>query len=384
MHWWVKLYEEGDEDALTPKRPGRSSGGGRLQGWQAAAIVNIITDRCPDQLKLPFALWTREAVRELIKLNYNIDYSLNMINSRTSVHWWVKLYEEGDEDALTPKRPGRSSGGGRLQGWQAAAIVNIITDRCPDQLKLPFALWTREAVRELIKLNYNIDYSLNMIGRMLHRWGFTPRKPITRAYERDDEQIRHWLQHEYPALRRRAKRENAEIYWEDETGLRSDHVAGRSYSPRGKAPVIRNTGKRFGCNIASAVNNMGKLRFMVFKGGFTQVTMIELLTRLVRDAKRKIIVIADGHPVHKGKRVRQWLTDHASECELVLLPGYAPELNPDELLNQDLKSNVFSMGRPRTQSDLIQQTRSHLRATQNRPDIVRGYFEEPHVNYAAN
>jgi transposase len=135
--------------------------------------------------------------------------------SRTSVHAWINLYREHGKEGLTPKRPGRAKGGGRLKGWQAAAIVNIVKDRCPDQLKLPFALWTREAVRDLIVRKYNIHYSLVMTGRLLRRWGFTPQKPVRRAYERDDEAIRHWLRYEYPALRRRAKRENAEIYWED-------------------------------------------------------------------------------------------------------------------------------------------------------------------------
>ncbi len=303
--------------------------------------------------------------------------------SRTSVHCWVDLYERYGEDGLTPKHPGRPKGGGRLKGWQAATIVNIIKDHCPDQLKMPFALWTREAVRDLIRMRFGIRYSLGMVGRLLRRWGFTPQKPVTRAYERNDERIRHWLDHEYPALRRRAKRENAEIYWEDEAGLRSDHLAGRSYSPRGQTPVIGSTGKRFGCNFISAVNNLGKMRFRVFRGSFTQSVMIDFLDRLIRDAKRKVIVIADGHPAHKGRRVKQWLTAHAAQCELVLLPGYAPELNPDELLNQDLKSNVFSSGRPRTRDELIGQTRSYLRATQKRPDIVRAYFQEAHVNYAA-
>jgi len=303
--------------------------------------------------------------------------------SRTSVHLWVDLYETYGEGGLTPKRPGRPKGGGQLKGWQAATIVNIIKDHCPEQLKMPFALWTRAAVRDLIQMRYGIRYSLGMVGRLLRRWGFTPQKPVTLAYERNDRSIRRWLKHKYPALRKRAKGENAEIYWEDETGLRSDHVAGRSYSPRGRTPVIHSTGKRFGCNIISAVNNLGKMRFRVFKGSFTQSVMIDFLDRLVRDAKRKVIVIADGHPAHKSKRVKQWLKEHASQCELVLLPGYAPELNPDELLNQDLKSNVFSHGRPHTRTDLIEQTRCYLRGTQKRPDIVRGYFQEAHVSYAA-
>lgn len=303
--------------------------------------------------------------------------------SRTSVHAWIDLYHENGSDGLTPKRPGRPKGGGRLAGWQAATIVNIIKDHCPDQLKMPFALWTREAVRDWIEMRFGIRYSLGMVGRRLRRWGFTPQRPVTRAYERDDERIRDGLQREYPALRRRAQREKAELYWEDETGLRSDPLTGRSYSPRGKTPVIRNTGKRFGCNIVSAVNNSGKMRFRVFKGNFTQWVMIDFLKRLIRDAQCKIIVIADGHPAHRGRRLQQWLEAHASQCELILLPGYAPELNPDELLNQDLKSNVFSSGRPHTRDELVSQTRSYLRATQKRPDIVRAYFQEAHVNYAA-
>ena len=304
--------------------------------------------------------------------------------SRTSVHAWVDLYESQGEPGLTPKRPGRAKGGGRLKGWQAAIIVRMIRDHCPDQLKMPFALWTREAVRDLIHRKFGIRYALSTMGGLLRRWGFTPQKPVRRAYERNDERIRYWLDREYPALRRRAKREKAEIYREDETGLRSDHAAGRSYSPRGETPVIRSTGNRFGCNMISAVNNLGKLRFRVFQGGFNQSVMIDFLARLVRDAQRKVIVIADGHPAHKGRRLKEWLTAHASRCELALLPGYAPELNPDELLNQDLKSNVFSRGRPRTKDELIAQTRSYLTATQKRPDIVRAYFQEAHVHYAAD
>lgn len=303
--------------------------------------------------------------------------------SRTSVHAWVDLYEAEGEEALTPKRPGRPRGGGRLRGWQAATVVNIIKDNCPDQMKLPFALWTREAVQSLLARRFGIHYCLTMVGRLLRRWGFTPQKPVTRAYERCDERIQRWLNEEYPALHRRAKREKAEIYWEDETGLRSDHIAGRSYAPRGRTPEIPSTGQRFGCNVISAVNNSGRMRFRVFHGSFNQSVMIDFLERLTRDAGRKVIIIADGHPAHKGRKVKEWLRRHEDECELVLLPGYAPELNPDELLNQDLKSNVFRCGRPRDRQELAGQTRSYLRGTQKRPDIVRSYFEEPHVNYAA-
>jgi len=303
--------------------------------------------------------------------------------SRTSVHAWVDLYREQGEEGLIPKRPGRRKGGGYLKGWQAGMIVNIIKDRTPDQLRLPFALWTREAVRDLIEQKFGIRYALRSVGDLLERWGFTAQKPQRRAYERDGEQIRRWLEEEYPKLRRRAKRENAEIYWEDETGLRSDHFVGRSYAPRGQTPTVRTTGRRFSCNIISAVSNKGTLRFRVFEGGFNQNVLIDFLARLVRDARRKVIVIADGHPAHKGRKLRRWLEKHREECELVFLPPYAPELNPDEVLNQDLKANVFAAGRPATRNQLLRRTRSRLASTQKRPDVVRSFFEETHVAYAA-
>jgi len=303
--------------------------------------------------------------------------------SRTSVHEWMKLYRAYGEDGLVPKRPGRSKGGGYLQGWQAGVIVNIIKDRTPDQLKMPFALWTREAVRDLIYEKFGIWYAVRSVGDLLARWGFTAQKPQKRAYERDDERVRQWLETDYPRLRERAKREGAEIYWEDETGLRSDHFVGRSYAPRGQTPTVESTGKRFGCNIISAVSNKGTLRFRVFEGSFTQEVMIDFLARLVRDAERKVIVIADGHPVHRGKKLNRWLEKHQDECELVLLPPYAPELNPDEVLNQDLKANVFSAARPATKAQMIHQTRSYLASTQKRPDVVQSFFHETHVAYAA-
>jgi transposase len=302
--------------------------------------------------------------------------------SRTSVFNWCKLYRNGGEDALTPKRPGRPKGGGQLSPKQAAKIRAMIRDRTPDQLKFPFALWTREAVRELIKKLFGVDYSLNMVGVLLADWGFTPQKPVVRSLERNDEAIRKWLEVDYPKIKKRAKREKAEIYWEDETGLRSDHQTGRTYSPAGKTPIIRGTGKRFSCNIISAINNRGRMRFQVFKGGFNQLKMIDFLERLIRYAGHKVIVIADGHPAHRGRKLKSWLEQRPSQIELITLPGYAPKLNPDEMLNQDLKRGVFKTRRPHTQGEMISQTRTFLRATQKQVERVRSYFREAHVAYA--
>jgi transposase len=261
--------------------------------------------------------------------------------------------------------------------------VRLITDRCPDQLKLPFALWTREAVRDLIVRRFGIRLSVWTVGRYLNRWGFTPQKPLRRAYERDPQAVQHWLTQEYPAIRTYARRQGATIYWGDEMGMRSDHQAGTSYGRRGETPVIPGTGQRFRCNLISAITNRGKLAFMVFDEKFTAFIFILFLKRLIRHAGRKVFLIVDEHPVHVSGRVKRWLARHRRQICLFFLPGYSPDLNPDELLNQDVKSNAVGRRRPRNKREMVGNVRSYLWSTQHRPRKVRAYFQHPKVLYAA-
>lgn len=302
--------------------------------------------------------------------------------SKTAVYNWVTKYRSGGKRALKSKprgRPRRS----RLQGWQAATTVKLITDRCPDQLKLPFALWTRDAVRELLAERFEVDVSVWTVGRLLRKWGFTPQKPLRRAYERNPVAVQRWLDEEYPAIRRTAKREKATIHWGDEMGLRSDHQTGTSYGRKGHTPIIPGTGQRFRCNMISTITNRGQLAFMVFKKRFTADVMIEFMRRLIRQSPQKAFLIVDGHPVHRSRKVTRWIEKHHKQIRLFRLPGYSPELNPDELLNQDVKSNALGRQRPRDQQEMIGQVRSYLRSTQRQPDIVKRYFEEENVAYAA-
>ena len=302
--------------------------------------------------------------------------------SRTSVHHWVDQFQNRGARGLTSKPRGRPRGL-CLKGHQAATIVRLISDRCPDQLKLPFALWTREAVGQLIRERYGVQLSVSTVGRYLRRWGFTPQKPLRRAYERDPAKVKKWLDEEYPAIRRQAKREKAEILWGDEMGLRSDHQTGTSYGRRGKTPTIPGTGQRFSCNMISTVTNQGRLTFMVFKKRFTTDVMLQFLRRLVRQAKRKVFLIVDGHPVHRSRKVKRWVEEHKQQIRLVQLPGYSPDLNPDELLNQDVKSNALGRRRPSNQTEMISDVRSYLRSTQRQPVVVKNYFLHETVQYAA-
>jgi transposase len=302
--------------------------------------------------------------------------------TRHAVGKWVKMFRLKGEEALEAKRRGRPKGG-LLLSWQAAQIAKTVVDHNPEQLRLPFYLWTREAVAQLIEQRFGIRLSVWTVGRYLSRWGFTPQKPARRAYEQNPEAIRCWLEEDYPAIQRQAKKEKALIFWGDETGLRSDHVAGRSYGRCGQTPVIPGTGKRFGCNMISAITNQGKLNFMVFKDSFNTEVFLEFLRRLLRQIQRKIFLIVDSHPVHRGIKVRKWVEKHRRQIRLSYLPGYSPELNPDELLNQDIKSNAVGRRRAKNQEELVANARSFLQSHQKQPHIIRQYFQGEHVRYAA-
>jgi transposase len=302
--------------------------------------------------------------------------------SRQAVYQWIARYER-DGAAGLAARPRGKPPAPKLSAAQAGPIRRLIIDRCPEQLKLPFYLWTREAVQQLIRARTGVEVSIWTVGRYLKRWGFTPQKPARRALEQDPVAVRRWLREEYPAIAAAAKRENAEIYWEDEMGLRSDHAAGRSFAPRGRTPVIVMTGQRFGCNVISAITNRGRLNFRVFRGRFVTKVDLDFLKRLVKQAPRKPFVIADGHPVHQSAAVKRWLEQNAEHIRHFLLPAYSPQLNPDEYLNQDVKSNAVGRRRATNAAELIDNVRGYLAGTQRSPQIVQNYFHAESVRYAA-
>ena len=299
------------------------------------------------------------------------------------VSQWMKAYRQGGEAALNKRKKGPAKGtGSRLSPAQAAMIRKLVVDKCPEQLKLPFYLWTREAVQELIFRKCLIRVAIRTVGNYLREWGFTVQKPVRRAYEQNRTAVERWLTEEYPAIQRRAKAEKALIYWGDEMGVRSDDQVGRSYGLRGQTPVISGTGQRFGCNMISAVTNQGHLCFQVFDGSFNVKVFLGFLKRLVKQANRKVVLIVDGHPVHRAKLVQAWREANIDEIEIVYLPGYSPELNPDEMLNQDVKHSALRQRRPKNVIALKADVRAYLFSTQKRPDVIRNYFEERHVQYA--
>jgi transposase len=304
--------------------------------------------------------------------------------TRQAVGKWMKAYRTGGDASLAVRKRGPKTPQAKLTGWQAATISNTIRDRHPDQLKLPFYLWTSDAVCMLIYRKFRIKLSSRSVRRYLKRWNYTPQKPKRLAYERNPEAVTRWLLEEYPEIRRRAYKEKARIYWGDAMGVRSDHQAGRSYSPRGTTPTILGSGKRFSINMFSAITNRGNLAFMVFKSRFTAPVFLRFLRRLLKEfPRRKIFIIVDRHPVHRSKKVRDWLAKHSERIEMFFLPGYSPELNPDEMLNQDVKSNAVGRRRPHNRSQMMGTVRRYVAKRRGSPDLVRKYFHKDSVRYAA-
>jgi len=238
-------------------------------------------------------------------------------------------------------------------------------------------------VRDLIAQRCFVQVSVRTAGRYLKRWGFTPQKPLRRAYERNPAAVKRWKEQEYPAIVKQAKAENAEIHWGAQLGARSDHQAGRSYGRRGQTPVIPGTGQRFSANLMSSITNRGHLCFVVFKGQFNAEVFLFFCRRLLRQRRRKVFLILDGHPVHRSATARAWLEANRRRIRVFFLPGYSPELNPDEYLNNDVKTNAVGRQRAATQPELISNLEQYLRDTQRRPNIVKKYFHAEPVQYAA-
>jgi transposase len=287
-------------------------------------------------------------------------------------------------EAIRHKKRGRRKGDCRtLSQGQEREIQKAIKDRCPDQMKLPFALWTRMAVQQLIEQLYAIHMPIRTVGEYLKRWGFTPQKPLTKAYEKNPKAVKKWLDEEYPAIAERANIEKAEIHWGDETGLQNNANYNRSYSPAGQTPTINLPAKRESISMISTVTNRGKVRFMLYEDAMNADTLIKFMTRLIRDSRKKVFLILDNLRTHHSKSVKEWLDKHHDEIELFFLPAYSPELNPDEYLNRDLKLNVHNGKPARTKTHLKKKTISHLRKIQKLPKRVKKYFKNPSVNYAA-
>ena len=296
---------------------------------------------------------------------------------------WQRYKKQGPESLVKGKR-GRRQGEQRdLTPEQEAEIKKLMIDKAPNQLKLSYALWTRDAVKLLIQQRFKYEMPIRTVGEYLKRWGFTPQKPAKWAKEQSTPAVAHWLLTTYPAIAAKAKREKAEIHWGDETGLQTGANVEKGYSLKGKTPVIRQTAKRERINMISSVTNQGQVRFMFYRDNMNSKRLIEFMRRLTKDAGRKVFLILDNLKVHHSKIVKAWLEKHREKIEVFYLPSYSPELNPDEYLNNSLKGRVHSGERAQNANQLESKARKHMRTLQNDRLKTKKFFKHPCITYAA-
>tara|TARA_Y100000031_G_C8179495_1_gene365732 strand:- start:134 stop:1168 length:1035 start_codon:yes stop_codon:yes gene_type:complete len=325
----------------------------------------------------------KQAIRLIKAGNAQQEVAENLGVHFNTVWGWWKSYKKAGNKSLHVNKRGLKYGQGRLLTVeQEKEIQRIIIDKTPDQLKLPFVLWDRKAIKKLIKRQFGVNVAIRTIGDYLKRWNFSPQRPIKRAYEQQPKAVQHWLEEVYPEIQKKAKLEDAEIHWGDETGFRSDHHYGRGYAPKGKTPVVRLSAKRVSTNVISSITNQGKVRFMIYSKSMNAKVLIKFLRRLIKTSNRKILLILDNLRVHHANLVREWLVGKEKELEIIFLPSYSPELNPDEYLNNDIKQGIHSKTLFRDETSLKKGVLSYMRMLQKMPKRVMNYFKHPKIAYA--
>jgi transposase len=330
---------------------------------------------------------TREKIRiravKLVEQGHSPEQVIKALGfHRSCIYEWLAKYREGGTSALETKPlAGRPK---KIDGRQMKKIYDIVTMKNPLQLKFELALWTRDMVRDLIRDKFGVRLSLVSVGRMLKKMGLSPQKPLHRAYQQDPELVQQWIENEFPKIKKMARKARADIYFGDEASVRSDYHSGTTWALKGQTPVVQTTGARFSVNMISAISPSGKLRFMTIDGLFNAVKFIEFLKRLIHNAKKPVFLVVDGHPTHKAKKVRQFIESTNGKLRLFVLPPYSPELNPDELVWNNLKNQRVGRKRIVGPDDLKCKIISSLRSLQKMPRKIKGFFRQKHVRYILN
>jgi transposase len=301
----------------------------------------------------------------------------------TISRWWTAYRADGLL-ALPGDRTGRPLGAGRLLTEEQAQRIKACIDfRLPDEVGLPHALWTRRAVRELIRKEFDIDLALRTVGQYLRRWGYTSKKPSRRSRQQDPDAVEEWLLDTYPSIEAQAEREHAEILWTDEVGVAADQHPGYGYARQGERATMEVPRPHIRVNQISAISTEGTVRFMTYKGAFNAAVFLLFLAKLIAGAPRKILLIADRLGAHKTPEVQAWLAERRDQIEVFYLPAYSPELNPVEYLNNAMKGEVNEAGLPPDRPTLQDRLLGFMQRLVHMPERVISYFLHPWTQYAA-
>ena len=301
----------------------------------------------------------------------------------TLSRWWTSYRTEGLQ-SLPGGRTGRPIGSGRsLSEAQADRIRGLIDDHSPAGLGIAHALWTRRAVRDLIQKEFAIEMAERTVGLYLRRWGYTSKVPGRCSKKQDPDEIERWLAEEYPAIEARAAEEGGEILWVDEVGVDADHHPGRGYAREGERATMEVPRPHIRVNQITAISNWGTVLFMTYKGPLDAAVFLRFLAGLIKAESRKVFLIADRLQAHKTPEVLAWVEAHRERIEVSYLPAYAPERNPVEYLNNDMKGEVNKAGLPEDGGALRVRISEFMNHLAGLPRHVVSYFLHPQVQYAS-
>jgi transposase len=301
----------------------------------------------------------------------------------TGYKWLAKVRGRGrGKQCLTARKgTGRKP---KLTRMQKSQVFRWINGKNPMQYGFDFALWTRAIVRDLILQKFKIRLSVTSVGSLLAELNLTAQKPLQRAYQRDPEAIERWQRNIFPAIAKQSKAEGAEIYFWDESGFRADAVQGKTWAVRGKTPVVNRPGQRQSVSAASAVNAKGAFWFATYQGGLSGELFVELLKQLMYRRKKPLHLVIDGLPAHKKAVVKEYVAGTKGRLTLHFLPGYAPDLNPDELVWSHAKRTGVAR-RPLQKGEKLQErVHEQLQKISDDPKLVRSFFKHPSVAYISD
>jgi transposase len=300
----------------------------------------------------------------------------------TVCRWWSAYARDG-LGALPHDRTGRPTGTGRtLSDHQARQTRAQLDAHSPEDLGIPAPLWTRRAVQQLVRNELGVAMPVRTVGSYLRRWGYTAKRPRRHAKKQDPEEIRRWLEDTYPAIERRAEKEDAEIHWCDETGVGADEHPACGYAPEGEPVTTDVPDPHIRMNQISTITNDGVVRFMTYARTMTADLFLIFLGRLLRSTTGKLFVVVDRLRAHETPEVEAWVAAHRDRIELFYLPRYAPELNATEYLNNDLKGQVNATGLPNNKGELRSRMQGFMNKLRWLPGHVRNYFKHPCMLYA--
>lgn len=300
---------------------------------------------------------------------------------RCTIYGWLKA-ARGRGHGLHALTARPATGRPRtLTAIQERQVFRWINGNNPRQYGFDFGLWTRQIVRELIAQRFGARLSLGSIGALLARQGLTPQKPLQRAYQRDPDAIERWQRETYPTIARHAKQHNAEIYFWDESGFRADAVHGKTWGARAHTPVLQVPGQRQSISAASAVSSKGAFWFATYSGALTGPLFVDLLRRMMRGRRKPLHLILDGLPAHKTLAVKQYVAGLDGKLTVHYLPGYAPDLNPDELVWSHAKRTGHARRPLQKGERLADRITAQLAEMARRPSLLRSFFRHPSVAY---